>query len=78
MRVRIKKLLDGPGPSETVVAIKTSANREEQVVVQKSQIEDDKIHVWRVGERPDSVLIELPQESTTGNWRLWVDKREVA
>jgi hypothetical protein len=70
--------MEGPGPYESVVAIRTSADRQEQVVVQKSQIQGDSIDVWRVGEKQDSVLIELPQESTTGNWRLWVDKREVA
>ncbi|MGH6829265.1 MAG: hypothetical protein ACREHV_01255 [Rhizomicrobium sp.] len=78
MKVRVKTIMEGPGPSEAVVAVKTSSNREEEIVVQKNQIEDNTLRVWPVGERENSVLVELPQESASGNWRLWVDRQEVA
>lgn len=78
MRVRIKRIMEGPGPSEAVVAIKTASNREEEVVVQNNQIADNSIQVWSVGEKDNSVLVELPQESASGNWRLWIDRQEVA
>jgi hypothetical protein len=78
MRVRIKRIMDGPGPAEAVVTIRTASNKDEEVIVQKNQIEGDTLQVWRVGERGGSVLVELPQESASGNWRLWVDQREFA
>ena len=78
MRVRVKKVMEGPGPSEAVVMIKTASDREEEVVVHTNQIKDDTLKVWAVGGKDGSVLIELPQESSSGNWRLWVKDREVA
>jgi dCTP deaminase len=78
MRVKIREITKGPGPEEAVVGIKTSSNQEEEVVVQQSQIEGGLLKVWPIGTRDDSVLVELPQESASGNWRLWIDRREVA
>jgi hypothetical protein len=51
---------------------------EEEVIVHSSDIQDDTIEVGRVGERGGAFLIELPQESATGKWRLWVPRSEVA
>jgi subtilisin-like proprotein convertase family protein len=78
LRVKVKQIMEGPGPSEAIVSIKTEGNREEELVVQKSQIKDNTLHVWPVGEKQGSVLVELPGESASGNWRLWIDNREVA
>lgn len=79
MRVRVKTILVGPGPSEAVVAIKTRADREEEVIVDKGQSEDDILQVWPIGTGAEGqVLVELPQESTSGNRRVWIDEREVA
>jgi hypothetical protein len=64
--------MDGPGPSERVVAITTSQGREEELVVHDSAIHGGTIEVGQVGERDEQVLIELPQESASGNWRVWV------
>ena len=78
MKVRIKTVMEGPGEAEAVVAIKTTGNKEEEVVVNKSQVKEGTLQVWRVGERDGSVLVELPTESTSGNWRLWVSDKEFA
>lgn len=78
MRVKIKTVMDGPGPSEAVVAIKTTSDRHEEVIVQKTEIRGDTIEVGRIGENADSVLVELPHESAAGNWRLWISTQELA
>jgi hypothetical protein len=78
MRVRVKTVLQGPGPSEAVVSIRTRADREEEVVVHRDQIEDDTLQVWPIGEKGGELLVELPQESASGNLRLWIDRQQVA
>jgi hypothetical protein len=72
-RVRVKTVMDGPGPGETIVAISIKGGGEEEVILPKSFVQNDTLEVGRVGGNQDSVLIELPQESATGSWRLWVD-----
>jgi len=77
MRVRCKVVAAGVGP-EKVVAITTLDGREEEVIVHPRLIEGDTIEVGRVHRCNGKVLIELPQESASGNWRLWVPAASVA
>jgi hypothetical protein len=72
-RVRVRPVMDGPGPDEQIVAIQIKGGGEEEVILPKDFIQNDTLEVGRVGGNQDSVLIELPQESATGSWRLWVD-----
>lgn len=72
-RVRVTTVMDGPGPDETIVAIAIKGGGEEEVILPKSFVQDDTVEVDRVGGNNESVLIELPQESATGSWRLWID-----
>jgi len=72
-RIRCKFVMDGPGPSERIIAISTKGGGEEEVILPKNLIQNDTLEVGRVGGTAESVLIELPQESASGSWRLWVD-----
>lgn len=72
-RVKVKTVMDGPGPDETIISIAIKGGGEEEVILPKSFVENNTVEVGRVGGNNDSVLIELPQESATGSWRLWVD-----
>ena len=72
-RVRVKTVMDGPGPGEAIIAISKKGGGEEEVILPKSLVQNDTVEVGRVGGTEESVLIELPQESATGSWRLWVD-----
>lgn len=74
MRLRCSVLGHGPGPSETIVEIKTTDGRVE-VVVDDGLIHDDALIIRRVVERSkNKALVELPEESTTGRWRVWVSE----
>jgi hypothetical protein len=77
MRVKCKPTMDGPGPSEKIVTIVTSSGHAEEVIVDSSIVAGNTVEVGRIGEREDSVLIELPKESAAGNWRLWVPSTSV-
>ena len=72
MLVRYMEKSAGPGPSEVIVEIKTSAGTVEKVVVHDSLLSDDKVMVEKVHQEDDRILVELPRESAAGNWRIWV------
>jgi hypothetical protein len=78
MRIKCHFLMEGPGPSEATVGIVTTEG-EEEVVVDASLIKDDGLEVGRVLERTrDRALVELPRESASGRWRVWVRRSELA
>jgi hypothetical protein len=78
MRLKCHVLMRGPGPSQTIVAIST-ADGSEEVVVDASLIHDDGLEVGRVLEKTkDRALVELPRESATGRWRVWVPRSALA
>ncbi len=74
-RIKVKTVLEGPGPAEAIIAIPRTDGREEEVVVPRDLIQNDTIEVGRVSAANSTgpVLVELPTESASGNWRLWVD-----
>ena len=73
-RLHFKTVMDGPGPNEQIVAFGRTDGREEEVVVPRAIIEGGTLPVGRIATEDDSVLIELPIESASGNWRVWVNK----
>jgi hypothetical protein len=70
--------MEGPGPSETVVAIHTREGKEEEVILHRSLVTNGSIEVGGVAVEDHSTLVELPTESASGNWRIWVDNGVLA
>lgn len=78
MRIKCNVLMRGPGPSEATVGI-TTADGEEEVVVDAALVHEDELEISRVLERTkDQFLIELPRESASGRWRVWVPRSALA
>jgi hypothetical protein len=77
MRVKITGREQGSIPSETVVTIETVRGPEE-VIVHESQTTEESVEAGFIGEKDDRVLIELPRETLSGRWRVWVPKSAVA
>lgn len=78
MLVRFLKIAEGPGPSEMLVGVLTVDGLREEVVISKRQVEDGRIDVGSaLIEEGDRCLVELPRESMSGRWRLWVPRSEV-
>lgn len=72
MRLKVEKVADGLHPSEAIVAIKTSVGSE-RIVVSSRSIESGSIPVgWPLGTREQTTLVELPRETESGAWRVWV------
>lgn len=77
VRIKITNREDGPIPSETVVTIPTTTGTEE-VVVHTSQATADSVEAGFIGEDGDRVLVELPRETVSGRWRVWIPRASVA
>jgi hypothetical protein len=77
MRVKVQNVEAALHPSEAVVQIKTISGIE-YVVVDKRSIVDNSLSVGSpVGQDGDNWLVELPRETMTGTWRVWVKKNSV-
>jgi hypothetical protein len=78
MRVKCKAVSVGPGPMEVVVEIVTMDGNEE-VIVSKKLVSNKFLEVGSlVHEDSNRVLLELPRESVSGKWRVWVPRSELA
>jgi hypothetical protein len=77
MRLKVEKISEGLHPSEAIVSVRTSSGSE-RVVVSSRSIEGDTIPVgWPLGKTEQLTLIELPRETETGAWRVWVPSGEL-
>ena len=73
MRLRVTRLAEGPGPGEVVVEVTTMTGATEQVIVHVTGMVGDTIDVgYPLASSEEQRLIELPRESVSGKWRLWV------
>jgi len=77
MRLKVEKISEGLHPSEAIVSVRTSSGSE-RVVVSSRSIVGDTIPVgWPLGKTEQLTLIELPRETETGAWRVWVPSGEL-
>ena len=75
---RIKCLVEeGLSPTERVVHITTIDGSIEEVTVPASLVLSKSIVASIVGRDASNALVELPRESATGRWRLWVPAKEL-
>jgi hypothetical protein len=65
-------LQEGPGPSERIIMIDTQEGKEEIVVHSSILVGKNKFEVGLIGKSNGHALIELPRESSSGRWRVWV------
>lgn len=77
MRIKISGREPGSIPSEAVVTVPTTRGPEE-VVVHVTQATEDSVEAGYIGEKGGQVLVELPRETVSGRWRVWVPKKAVA
>jgi hypothetical protein len=77
MRVKFEYVQEGPGPSEQVVQIRTVSGSE-QLVVSTRKIEGSSIDIGEpLIEDNSNYLIELPRETASGRWRVWVAASQI-
>jgi hypothetical protein len=79
-KVKCEVVMDGPGPMEKLVKVQTSDGFWEEVIVGVNSVVSDMVGNYLLktsrilAEDQERVLVELPRESVSGNWRLWVPR----
>lgn len=76
-RVAVRELGEGLHPSEVIVSIATSQG-DQQVAVDRRSVVDHKLKAYVVGQIDDQVLVELPRETVSGAWRVWVSSSSMS
>ena len=77
MLIKCEVLFKGPGPSETVVSVKTEDGVDE-VAVYENSLRDGRLEVGKIlSVRGNYSLVELPREAASGKWRVWVSSNDV-
>jgi hypothetical protein len=78
MRVKVREIGPGLHPSEVVVEIQT-VDGSERLVVDRHSIQEKTISAgYRpLAEKRGQWLIELPRETMSGTWRVWVKRNEI-
>jgi hypothetical protein len=64
-------------PAEKTVFIETADGVLEEVIVSKKSLSGGKLEASEIGRSKNRILIELPRESASGRWRIWVTKSSV-
>ena len=68
---------DGLMPSEKIVRIETADGKSEEVAVSAQNIQNNKLVAAEIGRSEGRVLVELPRESASGRWRIWVKESAI-
>ncbi len=64
-------------PAEKTVFIQTVGGFTEEVTVSKKNLKKGKLEASEIGRNNKKVLVELPRESASGRWRIWVARSSV-
>lgn len=71
-RVRCEHVMNGPGPNEQVVKVQEAGGNWEEIVTNADRVYDGRLETSPIMTDGGNVLVELPRESASGKWRLWV------
>ena len=77
MRIKFAGRRAGPVALEAVVAIPTARGQTEEVIVHRGYLDERSLEVTYIGEQDGLLLVELPRQSMSGRWRVWVSKSAV-
>jgi hypothetical protein len=74
IKVLSSNVSDGLMPAEKIAHIEVSGGEIEEVSVSVDDISpDNKLMAYEIGRQGERVLVELPRESASGRWRVWVN-----
>lgn len=73
MRVRVDQIGPGQHPNEVIVSVPTREGDEKIAVHKRSLEEDSSLDIgYPISEEKKWYLVELPVETMSGLWRVWV------
>lgn len=71
------KIEDGLMPAEKIVQVESADGGIEEVSVYAGNLSGNRLMASEIGRREGKVLVELPRESASGRWRIWVKESVV-
>lgn len=75
---RVKaKIIPGANTSERVAYITTASGTKAEIILDTSQANHNSIVAAEISRKDNNVLIELPRETSSGDWRVWVNKKQL-
>ena len=75
---RVKaKVVKGANQSERIAYIKTAEGIRAEVLLSAAQTGSNHVVAAEIARDNNNVLIELPQETSSGDWRVWVKKSQL-
>jgi hypothetical protein len=74
VRLKVKEVDRGMHPNEVVVSVETAEGQSENLVVHRRSLsEDSSLEIgYPINREGETYLVELPRETMTGAWRVWV------
>ncbi len=75
--IAVEQIEEGLHPSEFVVTIRTAEGKTEEVAVDRQLVKNSRLKAYVVGADNDLALVELPRETLSGAWRVWMPKASV-
>ncbi len=77
MKVKAETVGNGLHHSEVIVAIKTNEG-DQSLVIDRRSLQNGYIKIgYPIRQNEQTYLIELPRETSSGAWRVWVDKGQL-
>lgn len=70
-------IIDGLIPAEKIARIEDADGRTEEVTVSTKNLSGNRLLASEIGRREGNVLLELPRESASGRWRIWVKESSI-
>lgn len=78
MRVQVDHVGTGQHPNEVIVSVPTRDGTERLAVHKRSLEEGDSLEIgYPISEDKKWYLVELPVETMSGLWRIWVDRDRI-
>ena len=77
MKVRVAEIGEGLHPSEIVVGVQTKEGQQNLVVDKRSLLNGYLRVGFPIRQEGDDFFVELPRETVSGAWRVWVNKSEL-
>ena len=71
------EVLNGFIPAEKIVRIQAADGTWEEVVVSPRNLNGNRLEANEIQREADKVLVELPRETASGLWRVWVKESSI-
>ena len=66
------KIVDGMMPTEKIALVESAEGQIEEITVSKENLSGESLIADEIGRYEGKILVELPSETASGRWRIWV------